>query len=69
MAASQALLCGWLVTEFKWPTVEDHMEVRLKEAETPTGDEVQDLLAEAPAYLRLQNNKDYLVGHGAEAIS
>lgn len=66
MAGTRAALSGWVVTEFKWPTQEDHELVRMKEAETPTGDEVQDFLEEAPAYVRLAENKEYLVSHGAE---
>lgn len=68
MTASETPLSGWLVTDFKWPTEDDHMEIRLKEAAFPTGDDVQDLLSEDPAYLRLQHNKVYLETHGAEAI-
>ena len=52
------MLTNFVVTEYKWPTEEDHTAVRLAEAENPTGDGVQDVLDE-PGFLR---------AHGATVV-
>ena len=66
MKKTQPQLHSWVVTEFHWPTKEDHL-AHIEDIECRGGSAIAECAdASAPAHEALESNLHYLQAHGAK---